>query len=170
MSHKYSLLFTFNVQSLGLEIGSVFSIYFTTGWFENDYLSLNSYVINGENDVPHECWINRACCQLLGGTSDIHLKGPHAAEAWDGRSELRFWPLPTSMHSFTDFHGEQAWAHRTREGYSGGLKNVICKYERIVPPTWTWPRLSRSSVSQGQPYSISVCGRGGKFRVGEINV
>jgi hypothetical protein len=55
VSHKYSLLFTFGVQSRGLEIGSVFSIYFTTGWFEKDYLDLNSYVIKAKNVVPHEC-------------------------------------------------------------------------------------------------------------------
>lgn len=111
--------------------------------------------------VPHECWIKRACCQLLGGASVIHLEGQRSA--WGRKLQLRFWPSPTSMHSFTVF----LWWAGLGLQELGGLQccwnllvsrgNVICTYECIVPPAWTGPRLL---VSEEQLHSFSVWGSG----------
>lgn len=67
------------------------------------------------------------------------------------------------MHSFTVFPW---WAGPGLQEL-GGLQcrwnllasrvNVICTYERIVPPAWTGPRFS---VSEERPHSFSVWRRG----------
>lgn len=135
--------------SLGLEIGSVFSIYFTTGCFEKNYLGLNLYVINGENDLPPECWISKGMlCAVVTAWPRSPTSETRAVSGLDGTAEVPFWPSATSMCSWIVFH-DRPWAHRNWEATplvlicGRGRKNVIYKCGGIVPPTQTWPPISR---------------------------